>query len=430
MSEVKKNRITKKTGSFSLLNPFKGDRVIWIIFFFLTVISLVSVFSSIGYEAFITKRTPQYAFFRHAIFVIATYIVVVVLSNFDYRKFAPASWFGYLISIALLFIAMIVGSEDLSSGSGMGRFINLPLIGRFQPSEFAKIVLVVYLARLLAMRKDVISNWKVFRNVVVTILLVVVLIFPQNFSTAAIIAFVCFIMLRVAPVTVRHWRLTVLALLTLAVLSIVIGTKYPNIPLLGRAGTWSGRIDKWLNYNTNEDVDGTTLEVTQENMARMAVASGRFFGVGVGSTVQARLMTQANNDMIFSIIVEETGMAGGCIVLILYIFLYIRCMRVAWRCKGYFGRMTVFGLGTLIFFQACIHMCVSVGALPVTGQTLPLISSGGSAYLCMGLAIGIIQSVAFDEKLKDVNTESVNSESLNNESLNSKFVNSKSVNSN
>ena len=415
MSDVKKNKRFSKSGSFSLLNPFKGDRVIWIIFFFLTVISLVSVFSSIGFEASLSKHTPQYAFFRHAAFVVATYFVVVIISNFDYRKFAPASWFGYLISIALLFVAMIVGSDDVTSGSGMGRWIRLPLIGTFQPSEFAKIVLVVYLARLLAMRKDTISDRKVFRNVVVTILVIVGLIFPQNFSTAAIIAFVCFVMLRIAPVTVRHWRLTVMFLLTFAVLAIVIGTKYPNIPLLGRAATWSGRIDKWLNFNPNEDEENATVELTQENMARMAVASGRFFGVGVGSTVQARLMTQANNDMIYSIIVEETGMLGGCIVLVLYIFLYIRCMRIAWRCKGYFGRMTVFGLGTLIFSQACIHICVSVGALPVTGQTLPLISSGGSAYLCMGLAIGIIQSVAYDEK----RTESVNSESLNNESLNS-----------
>jgi cell division protein FtsW len=112
-------------------------------------------------------------------------------------------------------------------------------------------------------------------------------------------------------------------------------------------------------------------------------------------------MTQANNDLIYSIIIEETGMFGGMIVFLLYLYLYIRCIRIAIKCKGDFGRMTVVGLGTLIFLQAAIHMSVSVGALPVTGQTLPLISSGGTAYLCMGLALGIIQSVAYDSNMNE-----------------------------
>lgn len=394
----KKSRKKKLSSSFSLLNSFKGDRVIWVVFFFLTLISLVSVYSSIGYEAVSTNRTPQSAFFRHAMFVLATYFLVIMLSNFDYRKFAPASWIGYLLSIVLLILALILGSDDLASGSGMGRWIRVPLIGSFQPSEFAKVVLVVYLARLLAMRKDELQNRKVFRNIVITTLIVVVLIFPQNFSTAAIIGFICFAMMRIAPVLPRHWRLTVLALIVIGVMAVFLGSKF-EIPGLSRAGVWNSRIDKWLNFDDEE--------ISQENMARMAVASGRFIGVGPGATVQARLMTQANNDMIYAIIIEETGMAGGLVVFLLYLFFYIRCMSISWRCKGDFGRMTVFGLGTLIFFQACIHMCVSVGALPVTGQTLPLISSGGSAYLCMGLAVGIIQSVAYDVNKKKKESKKV-----------------------
>lgn len=383
--------------SFSLLNPFKGDRAIWFIFFFLTMISLISVFSSIGYEAVSSDRTPERAFFRHLEFVLATYLLVIILSNFDYRRFAPASWLGYLLSIVLLIIAFVVGKEDAAAGSGMGRWIRLPLVGRFQPSEFAKVVLIIYLARLLALRKDELKDKKVFRGVVIPTLIVIGLILPQNFSTAAIIFFVCFAMMRIAPVMARHWRITVLALVAGGFLLIFIG-KQLEIPFLMRANTWSSRVDKWLNFDEDE--------LSQESMARMAVASGRFTGVGVGSTVQARLMTQANNDMIYSIIIEETGMLGGLAVFLLYLFLYIRCMKIAWRCKGDFGRMTVFGLGTLIFLQACIHMSVSVGALPVTGQTLPLISSGGTAYLCMGLAIGVIQSIAYDDKRK-TKTESI-----------------------
>lgn len=395
MTDVEKNRKIKLPEKFSLLNPFKGDRVIWIIFFFLTVISLVSVFSSIGYEAVSNSRTPQHAFFRHLEFVIAAYVVVIMFSNFDYKKFAPASWIGYLLSIVLLVVTFFLGREDIASGTG--RWLELPGHISFQPSEFAKVVLIVYLARLLAINKDELTDLKMFRNIVITILIVIFLIFPQNFSSAAIIGFVCFIMLRIAPVRARHWRITVISLVVIGVLAVFLGWKY-DIPVLSRAGTWVGRVDKWIHFDEQQ-------EVTQENMARMAVASGRFIGVGVGSTVQARLMTQANSDMIYSIIVEETGMVGGIVVFALYLFLYIRCFRVAWQCKGYFGRMTVFGLGTTIFFQACVHMCVSLGAMPVTGQTLPLISSGGTAYLCMGMAIGIIQSVAYSEKKKKVSGE-------------------------
>ena len=389
-TEVKKERRFKLPSSSSLLNPFKGDRAIWIIFFFLTVISLVSVFSSIGYEAVSTNRTPQHAFFRHLEFVLFTYLVVIVFSNFDYRKLAPASWIGYLISIVLLIATFILGRENIASGTG--RFLALPGGIRFHPSEFAKIILVVYLSRLLALKKDELQDRKVFRNIVITILIVVGLIFPQNFSSAAIIGVICFIMLRIAPVKASYWRKTVLALVIVGVFAVFLGWKY-DVPILSRAGTWVTRVDNWIHFDEQD-------EITQENMARMAVASGRFFGVGIGSTVQARLMTQANSDMIYSIIVEETGMFGGIIVFLLYLFLYIRCVRVAWGCKGYFGRLTVFGLGTTIFLQACIHMCVSVGAMPVTGQNLPLISSGGTAYICTGMAIGIIQSVAFDGKKK------------------------------
>ncbi|MBQ6096845.1 MAG: FtsW/RodA/SpoVE family cell cycle protein, partial [Bacteroidales bacterium] len=202
----------------------------------------------------------------------------------------------------------------------------------------------------------------------------------------------CFAMIRIAPINVNHWRLTILGLVVLGALALLIGDKM-NIPFLARSGTWSSRIDNWLNFNEDE--------LSQESMARMAVASGKLFGVGIGSTIQARLMTQANNDLIYSIIIEETGMVGGLVVFLLYLYLYVRCIKIAIKCKGDFGRMTVVGLGTLIFLQAAIHMSVSVGALPVTGQTLPLISSGGTAYLCMGLALGIIQSVAYDVNLNE-----------------------------
>ncbi len=378
--------------SRKLLNPFKGDKAIWFIFLVLAIISLISVFSSIGYSAVISDRTPEQAFVRHLMFVVVTFVVVILLSNFNYRQFSRASWFGYIISIALLIAVFVIGHKSNESGSGMSRWLILPLVGRFQPSELAKVIVIIYLARLLAQEKDNLKEWTTFRNILIPIFIITVLILSENLSTAVIIFFVCLAMLRLAPINVKHWRLTILALVVCGALALVVGEKM-NIPFLARSETWANRIDNWLNFNDQE--------LSQESMARMAVASGKFFGVGIGSTIQARLMTQANNDLIYAIIIEESGMLGGIIVLLLYVYLYIRCIKIAMRCKGDFGRMTVIGLGTLIFLQAAIHMSVSVGALPVTGQTLPFISSGGTAYLCMGLALGVIQAVAYDVNLSE-----------------------------
>lgn len=377
----------KKDISRKLLNPFKGDRAIWFIFLVLAIISLVSVYSSVGYTAVISDTTPLKALMRHMLFVGASFILVILMSNFDYRKFSGLSWFGFLISVTLLVIVLVIGHKDNAAGSGMSRWIYIPLIGRFQPSEFAKVIIIIYLARLLAQEKATLHEWTTLRKILIPVFAIIGLIIFDNLSTAFIIFCVCYAMLRLTTVSKKQLWLTILVLVTTGLLAILITDKL-DLKFMERANTWTSRIDKWLNFDEEQ--------LSQESMARMAVASGRFVGVGVGSTIQARLMTQANNDMIYAIIVEETGMLGGALVFLLYLFLYIRCIRIAWRCKGDFGRMTVVGLGTLIFIQASIHMCVSVGALPVTGQTLPFISSGGSAYLCMGLALGVIQSVAYD----------------------------------
>lgn len=370
-----------------LLNPFKGDMAIWVIFICLAIISLIAVYSSVGYTAIITHSTPERAFIKHLAFVATTFVVVIALSNINYRRYASLSWFGYLLSVGLLIAVIVLGHDESTPGSGTNRWIYLPVINQFQPSELAKIIIIVYLARLLALEKETLHEWKTFRNVMIPVFIVAGLILPDNLSTALIIGIVCFAMLRLAPINVGYWRKTLLVLAILGTLGILVGAKMDFGPL-ARSSTWTSRIDNWLHFDEDE--------LTQESMARMAVATGKFMGVGIGSTVQARLMTQAHNDLIYAIIMEESGMLGGILVFLLYAFLYLRCIRIAWQCKGTFGSMTVAGLGTLIFLQAAIHMGVSVGALPVTGQTLPFISSGGTAYLCMGLALGIIQSVAHD----------------------------------
>ena len=147
-----KSNITRK-----LLNPLKGDKVIWFIFLLLVVISLVSVFSATGYP-YHGGSAPLKPFFKHTAFVLVSLILAILLSNFDYRRFSTASWAGYLVSILLLIIALTIGSKDVEAGSGMGRWIKLPLIGRFQPSELAKIVIIVYLARMLTKEQKTLNT--------------------------------------------------------------------------------------------------------------------------------------------------------------------------------------------------------------------------------------------------------------------------------
>ncbi|MBQ6098030.1 MAG: FtsW/RodA/SpoVE family cell cycle protein, partial [Bacteroidales bacterium] len=145
---------TRDNISRKLLNPFKGDKAIWFIFLLLAIISLISVFSSIGYSAALSGKSPEQVFVRHLIFVVLTFVVVILLSNFNYRRFSGISWLGYLVSLGLLVAVLVIGHKSNDAGSGMSRWLQLPLVGRFQPSELAKIVIVVYLARLLTQEKN------------------------------------------------------------------------------------------------------------------------------------------------------------------------------------------------------------------------------------------------------------------------------------
>ena len=219
----------------------------------------------------------------------------------------------------------------------------------------------------------------------------------ENFSTAALIFLTCYLMMVFGGVKRSYWwRLLLVGLVVVTAFLAINYYKYKSTIETGsvqevtieRQMTWGHRVYSWIHPNPEE--------LTQENMARMAIARGGVVGVGVGNTVHARLMTQAHNDFIYAIIIEEMGMLGGIVVFMLYSILYFRCIRLAWRCKGRFGALTVAGMGTVIYLQALVNMSVAVGVLPVTGQTLPFISFGGTAYLFLGCGLGVIQAVAAD----------------------------------
>ncbi|MBR1784392.1 MAG: FtsW/RodA/SpoVE family cell cycle protein [Bacteroidales bacterium] len=373
----------------------RGDRGIWAMFILLSVISLVGVYTSIGLYAYsnFSSKTPTALFLRHLIIVCATYVAMIVISHINYRTFSRFALLAYWVTLVLLGVMFVLRK----------RWLHVPLIGQFQPSEVAKIVLIIFVARLLSLKKDQLNELGTFIQLLFVIALPVALVLPGNFSMAALIFLVCFLMMLLGGVNRKYWwRVMLVGLLLVGVYLTTTYKRYEKSINTGQAAveygigrepTWGHRLYAWVNPQPDE--------LTQENMARMAIARGGLVGAGVGNTVHARLMTQAHNDFIYAIIIEETGLLGGLVVFIIYSVLYFRCVKLTWRCKGRFGALTVTGIGTVIYLQAILNMCVAVGVLPVTGQTLPFVSFGGTAYLLMGCGLGVIQSIANDVNAKE-----------------------------
>ena len=382
------------------INLFRGDKVIWVVFFLLSVISLIAVYSSIGRQAAsIDGYTPAGMFVKHLAFVLATYVAIILLSRVGYRSFSRVAQLGYFGSIALLVLTLVMAkAKGGNAADDAARWLSIGGIS-LQPSEIAKVALLIFVARLLTVKKETVATKEVFWNILIYIGIVVGLVVFENFSTAALIFLACYLVMYLGGVNRKRWWLMLAAMVVCVGIymgynygrykhSVEMAVEMKDQSLVKRSNTWGGRIYRWLNPDPEA--------VTQENRARMAVARGGVGGQHVGSTIHGRLMTQAHNDFIYAIIIEETGFLGGLVVFLLYAILYLRCVRLAKRCPGRFGKLSVAGIGTVIYIQALVNMGVAVGALPVTGQTLPFISYGGTAYLFLGCGLGVVQAVAVD----------------------------------
>ena len=354
---------------------FKGDKVIWVIFIFLSIVSVLAVYTSIGLTARnVMGSSPLVVTLKHLAYIIGGYLLVIIAGNVNYKKLIGIIPYIFYISVVLLFIALV--------------FYHGRRMWGFQPSEFAKVMLIMYVARMLSRNKEHIDDKWFVPIMLIPILIVCGLIFPENLSTALILFVACYVMMFLAGVKKIQLLKWLGVLVVLAAVFTLINMVLPH-PLF-RFETWFGRTDRWLHPDYTK--------YSQENISLMAVARGGLIGSGIGNTIFGRLMTQAQNDFIYSIIVEEAGFMCGVAILIAYSVLFFRCVSIAWRSDKMFGRLLVMGIATLIYVQAWVHMCVCVGVIPVTGQTLPFVSYGGSAYIFMCLGLGAIQSVANEQK--------------------------------
>ncbi|MFV0599832.1 MAG: FtsW/RodA/SpoVE family cell cycle protein [Bacteroidales bacterium] len=360
----------------------KGDKVIWMVFLLLIIISAMEVYSTIGKTVYERQGgSPIMMFAKHIFILFLGTCVMYAVHHIKYTYFSRFAKIGLFVSFILLILTLILGSFGDKAAA---RWLTIPLIGQFQPSEIVKIILIIYVARVLALYQDNIKSMEVFKKLMIPICLICMLIFPENFSTATILFLICFFMMYIGRINNRY-LISIVIIGIIAVISIFALLK-ANPDLLSRGGTWVNRIEEYIS-------DDKTA-ITQSNQAEMAIATGGFFGKFLGHTTQARFLSESHNDFIYAIIIEEGGMLLGIVIIALYLILLYRGIQVARRSKGYFGAFCAIGLIIMIVFQAMINMFVATGITPVTGQTLPFVSYGGTSFLFSCIAMGIVLSIS------------------------------------
>ena len=413
---------------------FRGDKVIWIVALLLGIISLIVVYSASS--ALVVRNfggNTGRLLLKHSGTLFIGFAMMFLAYKIDYRRFAKFAWFLLVPCMALLLYTLVFG-QHLNAAN---RTINLFGIS-FQPSEIAKIILITYLARQLVMMGDGLNNFKeVLIKLALPILVTAALIFPENLSTAAILVLVCMVLLFIGRVKFLH----ILAIVGICVMGLglyllfdaakttISNNKAEKAKTEGIAGTEvfkpkQNRIQTWANRlsamgGSDEKADPFDDHHYQQTYAKIAVATGSVFGKGPGKSEQRNFLPHPYSDFIYAIIIEEYGIMGAIIVLMLYVILFTRVLRIVHKRPLTFGSFMAFGLGFIIIVQAMINMGVSIGLLPVTGQPLPFVSMGGSSMMATGFIIGMILSVTRnieDEKeqelqeIEETETETVTKE--------------------
>ena len=382
-----------------LLNTLKGDKGIWSFVALLAMFSFMPVFSASSNLAYMnhgTGNTLGYLL-KHAVHIIFGFFILYQIQKVPYHYFRSISRIALPIVWILLTYTLFFGVEQGSAT----RWIQVPFVGiSFQTSALAFIVLMVYVARYLSKTQTEPLTFKSsFIDLWIPVGITLMLILPNNFSTAALIFSMVLMLTFVGNYPFKFITIVIgggIALFTLFLITakVVEKTNPDNTPkIFGRVKTWENRVGNF--FSNNKEITDDDYQIEK---AKTAIASGGVYGLGPGKSVQKNFLPQSSSDFIFAIIVEEYGLIGGFGVLLLYLLLFFRFIIAAHKANSPFGRLLVVGLGFPIIFQALINMGVAVQLLPVTGQTLPLVSSGGSSIWMTCIAIGIIISVTKKEE--------------------------------
>lgn len=365
----------------AILGKLQGDKVIWFIVAFLSLFSILAVYSSTGTLAYRYQAgNTEYYLFKHLIIVVMGFLLMFVAHKIKYTYYSRLSQLALIVAVPLLVLTLMMGTNINEAN----RWLTLPVINiTFQSSDFAKLALIIYIARMLTKKQDRIKDFKsAFLPIILPVIIVCAFILPANLSTAIILFATSVVLMFIGRVSIKYIMALVFMGVVLLSLFIVI---LLNSPDTGRLYTWKNRVENFISK------DGDTYQTDQ---AKIAIAAGGIAGKMPGNSVQRNFLPQAYSDFIYAIIIEEYGLIGGTIVLFLYLILLFRGVKIAHRSPGTFGALLATGLTFSLVFQAMINMAVTVGLLPVTGQPLPMVSMGGTSLWFTSLAIGIILSVS------------------------------------
>lgn len=419
----------------TLGNIFKGDKVIWMVFFFLCIISVIEVYSA---SAGLTYKGGHYwaPIMKHTGILLVGVFAMVVTLNIKCKYFKIVTPFLLLLSIVSLITVLVAGQ----STNGAQRWISIVGI-QFQPSEMAKGALVLATAQILsAMQTERGADKNAFKYILIVSAFIIPLIMVENLSTAMLLCMVIFMMMIIGRVPGkilgRALGVVTLLLLTIFTLVMVVGedrgeeSDNPNhveqVAVTGqkkapgmfasvfhRFDTWKARVNRFMAGKETPPEEFDLNNDAQIGHANIAIVSSNFIGKGPGNSVERDFLSQAFSDFIYAIIIEEMGLFGGFFVAMLYIILLFRTGRIANRCENNFPAFLAMGLALLLVTQALFNMCVAVGLAPVTGQPLPLVSKGGTSTIINCVYIGAILSISRSAKKKpDADSDEVTSGKL------------------
>ncbi|MFD0976450.1 FtsW/RodA/SpoVE family cell cycle protein [Salinimicrobium gaetbulicola] len=371
----------------NFFSRIKGDKAIWASAGLLAIFSFLPVYSASSNLAYLygDGSTFQYLV-NHFIYLFLGFVIMFFVHKVPYRYFIGISIL--MLPVLILLLVYTVSQGIVIDGANASRWISIPFINKtFQTSTLASVVLLTYVARYMAKMKDTTFTFQ--QSILplwVPVALVLGLILPANFSTTAILFSMVLLVVFIGGYPLKY-------------LGIVIGTGIVALALFvltakAFPGLFPNRVDTWISRVENFANDEDTEADYQIEKAKIAIASGGVTGKGIGKSVQRNFLPQSSSDFIYAIIVEEMGLLGAFGVMLAYLMMFFRIIIVATKADSVFGKLLVIGVGLPIIFQALVNMAVAVELFPVTGQTLPLISSGGSSIWMTCLALGMILSVS------------------------------------
>lgn len=358
----------------------KGDKTVWLIVMLLSLFSVLAVYSASGMLAYQKSGSAEMYLLKHTVLLVLGLCVMYFTARMHYTRYSKLAPLLIVLAVPLLIYTLLMGAEV----NDARRWITVPVIGlTFQSSDFARIALIMFVARSISKRQEIIKDFRAaFVPIILPVILICALIAPANLSTAVLLFVTCLIMMFIGRVDLRYVGLLIVMGIIVLGMILLIGSFFPEI---ARVETWISRINEFIN-----DSEGGY----QIQQAKIAIADGGWMGVGPGNSEQRNSLPYPYADFIYAIICEEYGVFGGLLMIGLYLALFLRGTAIVTRCPKAFGAMLAIGFCVNLVIQAFANIAVSLHLVPVTGLTLPLVSMGGTSMLFTCIAFGMILSVS------------------------------------